>query len=192
MGYGSKSTDIKESAKMGVGIHENVTVTSVVAQTIEYKNGDSGDVLDITFTKDKGLASEEDFMLRTFNPESGNETYLEKNKEHAGALVTYIASKVTGEESEIPDTVDSWKSFTKAAIKLIPINDTTLSIKLVGNVYNGKANIQVTRYWGWLTRTDSGKKLKFSQNELGDNAQYEKHFAPASSTSSTEDDINPF
>ena len=173
MAYGSKSSDIKDSSNLGTGIHE-VVLAEAKAQTVTTAKGDF-EVLDYVFKNING----DQFQYRIFNPETS--TKVEKAEKDASDKVVYIASKVSGKEKELP-AVESWNEFTETAISLLPkdYNKVPLSIKLIGNVYNGKANVQTNNLYnggwiggGWLERKDSGKVLVLSVQDKKSIAEYE-------------------
>jgi hypothetical protein len=187
--YGAKSNSIQESVQaMSIDIHK-AKVVEAKAFTTEPKNegGKTFDVLDIVFKN----PAQEEFKIRCFSPENDEDkTRATKSAEYYSKLVVYIASKLKGEEVELPK-VKSWAEFTAAAVELLSgQDDVPLWLKLTGNVWNGKANVQVTRYFGWLERVDSGKKPKYSQNEVKGNAEYTAQLTGVASDDA--DDDAPF
>lgn len=193
MAYGAKSSDIKEGSYLSYGEYENgrIALVDVDPAKKRVKGEETDDVCDVIFTHKGGK-----FQLRTFNPDTGtDEVKKEKNSEYASKLFAYIAKKLTGKEQEVPTTISSFEELTvwfletigpKEVYSKVPVN-----FKLVGNEYNGKANIQVTKYFGWLERVDSEKKPKFSPNEIASNNAYDKFLrekTPKTKTSESSDD----
>lgn len=183
--YGAKSSNIAESSNpMSIDVHK-AKVTEAKAFTTEAnKKGDTYDVLDIHFAN----AAQETFKIRCFNPDSDDDKNRKaKNAEYYSKLVVYIASKLHGEEVELPK-VKSWEEFCAASCELLNgHDDVPCWLKLTGNVWNGKSNIQITRYFGWLERVDSGKQPKYSQNESKGNAEYEASLSGAPAAAGADD-----
>ncbi len=172
-GYGAKSSDINEKSYLGYGEHSGVHITDISAGVKKrQKSEETDDVCDVTFT---GLQGQ--FQLRMFNPDvDTDEERKAKNQEYISKLMSYILKKLKNKDIDVP-AVGSWKELTdwfiSQAGQKADYNKVSLELKLVGNVYNDKANVQVTRYFGWLERTDSGKKVKFSANEIASNNAYD-------------------
>jgi hypothetical protein len=185
MAYGSKSGDIKESSVMGLLKNEsgdyiphvNLEIVELKAHTTEAKNeGDKTyQVFDIIYKNPQG----ETYTQRLFNPEEGDVSKQEKNEKTVSDTVTYIAKKVQNKDVELDGSkIKSWDDFTKEATAMIApfMKGVKLALKLVGNVYNNKARLGTTAYFGWLERMDSGKYPKYSPNEVESNVEYENYF----------------
>ncbi len=191
MAYGSKSSDIKETSYLSHGIHKVRIVDISAGLKKRAKSEEEDDVCDVIF---KGVQGE--FKLRVFNPDTDeDETRKEKNQKYTSDLFAYLGRKITGNEVEIPSTISSWKELTDFFIKLVGTKDVyskiPFLIKLVGNDYNGKQNITVTRYFGWLEKEKEGGKVPtFSATEIASNTAYDnaiaKKSAPAPEASGEE------
>jgi hypothetical protein len=170
MGYGGKSNEIKEISYMSHGVHENVYIKEIKAHVEKSKDGSAEyDVIDIIFAGATG-----DFKLRVFNPDNSKPEDLDKNQKYASDVLLYIASKLSNSDKEITGVTNwaSLKSWFKANLPQA-YSSVKLALKLTGNVYNGKANIQVTRYFGWLDRMDSPKRPIMSASEIKGNLEYD-------------------
>lgn len=170
----TKSSEIADVQYLSHGEHSNVRVTDISAGLKKRKNSEEeDDVCDVLFRSIQGQ-----YQLRVFNPDNDeDEDRREKNQEYIPKLFAYILKKLKNKEIEVP-AVNSFKElcdwFIKEAGDPKEYSKVSLELKLVGNVYNGKATVGVTRYFGWLERSDSGKKVKFSANEISANATYDK------------------
>jgi len=195
--FNQKSADIAESsAPMSPGVHE-VWVTNVKAHTTKPKEegGTTYNVIDIEVKNSK----KESNLIRLFDP-TKIEDEEKKGKEikFAGKVITAFASKTQGEDIEL--SAKDWKELGKWAVKNIdPENKAKLLIKLIGNVWEGKARVGITRYDGWLKRADSGESIKLSKNENTKNVEWTEFVTgikagnSASNTSFVEDnDDLPF
>lgn len=114
------------------------------------------------------------FTIRLFNPdEDSDEKRKEKNQEYYSNLISYILKKIKNVEVIVP-SVSSFEELKNWTIAQLGNGYSTvpLIIKIIGNVYNNKANIQITKYFGWLERKDSGKLPSFSFNEEQGNKEY--------------------
>ncbi len=185
--YGSKSSDIKESPNyLGHGVNENLAIVDVSAGLKKRQKGEEeDDVCDVLFKSAAGQ-----FQLRVFNPDKGDDAEkVAKNQKYTSDLFAYLGRKITGKDVEIPSTISSFKELTDYFIKLIGPKEgyskLRFALKLVGNVYNGKANIQVTRYFGWLERMDSAKKPVSSPSEIAKNNEYDAFIANKTPNTST-------
>lgn len=172
MGYGSKSSDIKDTAYLSHGVHEVYLIDIYAGIKKRAKGEETDDVCDIMF---KGIQGE--FKIRAFNPDNDEDLERkEKNQKYNSDLFAYIGKRITGKEVEIPSTINSWKELTDFFIKLMGPKEgyskIPLLIKLVGNDYNGKQNIVVTRYFGWLEKK-GGKVPTFSPAEIAANNKYD-------------------
>jgi len=191
MGYGSKSSDIREGASLGHGVHKKVNLVEVKKHITEPKKGaDAGyDVLDYIFKNKKG----DQYVYRIFNPEGGDdETKVAKAQKDASDKVVYIASKISNKEVELNgDKINSWDDFTTEAIALLPegFEKIDLDIKLVGSVYQGKANVGAPNIYqggwiggGWIKRSDSKDELTLSEQDKKSIAQYEETIKKSSNS----------
>lgn len=90
--------------------------------------------------------------------------------------ILYIVGKITGQDKNVQG--ETWKDFTdKVVSELKPYVENKskrpeLYLKLIGNVYNGRANLQIPGYKGFLERKDSGKMPTVSQKEQERNKEY--------------------
>jgi hypothetical protein len=173
MQFGGSSNEIKELSPLKPGIYKNIVLAKVEALTTEGKDGKPGyEVLDFYF---EGIGF--NFLKRIFNPLKGeDQEKVGKAAKNASAIVLYIASKILNRDVNLP-SVSTWDEFTTASIGLFKqgFNKELLQMKLVGNVYNGKARVDTTYYFGWLKRMDEGVELEFSKQEKEENAKWEAH-----------------
>lgn len=178
MAYGAKSSDISEVSYLGYGEHGNIRIADISAGLKKRKNSETeDDVCDVVFKNAQGQ-----YQQRMFNPDNdADAARKEKNQEYYSKLMAYILKKLKGKDIEVPSTINNWKELTdwfiKEAGQKAEYSKVLLQLKLVGNVYDGKANVVTTRYFGWLERMDSEKKIKFSANELQSNAEYDRFMA---------------
>lgn len=168
-GYGANSKDIKDVSYLGIGIHD-ATLSKVSIDPFTDKSEKVWDVIDFTFKGSQG-----EFTIRSFNPDDDTDDEKKgKNQVYISNLIAYILKKIKNAEVEVPSTLSSFTELKNWAIAQLGTNymNIPLVIKLVGNVYNGKANVQVTKYFGWLERKDSGKLPIFSKGEEAKNLEY--------------------
>lgn len=189
-GYGSKSENLRESSSLGVGIHSNVALKEVKAHTTEPKKegADTYEVLDFTFKNAKG----DQYTYRVFNPEKGDALKIEQNAKDAADKVVYILAKLSGKPVEIPDTIESWEEFCAFVKDALPkdYDKIALEIKLIGNVYNGRANVQAPNIYkggfiggGWIRKMSDADKLTLSDVDKKSIATYEDHLKKGASVS---------
>lgn len=184
MGYGSNEKALNEVSPLGVGIHNDVEIESITAFTTEAKQvgGSTYDVLDINFKSSEGKT----FKKRLFSPEKDtNAARKSKDEEYVSNLVAYIATKVNGEPKVVDGSkIDGWDSFTKEAISLIgDYSGKKFQFKLVGSIYQGKPQLDITQYMGWLEPMDSTKRLEFSPSELKGNLDYNQFYSTPTTSS---------
>lgn len=174
--YGSNEKALVEVSPMSVGIHNDVEITKIEAVEIVNKVGKKFNLLDFTFENAKG----ETHLHRLFNPDTETDPN-KKAKKQVGVsnFVAYIATKVNGKPCIFSgEGVESWEDFTTAAIELIGDGylGKKFQVKLLGNVYKGKASIVIPNYTGWIEPQESEKRLKFSPSEKKGNLEYKAFY----------------
>lgn len=187
--FKSSKEGIQEgNVSMSPGIHDNVHLTGIKAHTHKDKKDREWQVLDITFKN----AKKEIHTHRIFNPAQGDQAKLEDNATTIANQLSYIATKLQGKDAEVE--AESWEDLCNWAIENIPTNKVPLKVKLLGNVYNGQANVQITKYTGWLKTMASGETIRFSKKENEANAAYFAFMKPAVSNgvAPTKPDDLPF
>lgn len=87
--------------------------------------------------------------------------------------IAYFAKKFAAEEDVMAIKGQNWRDYCSKMIQLLNahnVKGAEATIKVIGNVYNGKARVQSPKYPGWIS-TD-GKPLVFSKKEMEANAEY--------------------
>jgi len=193
--FKADSREIQQSSvPMSPGVHK-IWVSSVKAHKTEPREegGESYDVIDIELMN----SAKETNKIRLFNPmNTSDEAIREREATYAAKVIVTFANKIQNKDIEL--NVSSWEELGKFAEKNIDVKaKVPLLIKLIGNVYNGKARVGITRYDGWLKRFDSGESIKLSQNENKSNAEWDAFVNGAkpssgAATSTEKDDDLPF
>lgn len=90
--------------------------------------------------------------------------------------IGYIMKYFMKEEDVLISNVNSWAEFVDVVVKRFEKNGSYSSVpvrlKVVGNVYNGNANVQIPNYKGFLQGEDSMSAISFSNNEMKANREY--------------------
>jgi hypothetical protein len=171
-----KENTVDSAGYMSPGIHDNIHIVEVKGHEIEAKSGAKYNVLDIVFQN----AVKEQHNHRMFNPADGDEAKREDNEERIASQLAYIAGKMQGKEMEVD--VEDWDGLCAWAVENIPTNKIALRIKLLGNVYNDNARVQISSYPGWLKTMASKEPVKFSRKEAESNQEYWAKMNPSASS----------
>lgn len=87
--------------------------------------------------------------------------------------IGYFAMKFAPEEEVLGVNGSNWRDYCSKIIQLLNKHEVIgaeVNIKVVGNVYNGKARVATPMYPGWIY---VGEELpSFSKSELESNAEY--------------------
>lgn len=87
--------------------------------------------------------------------------------------IAYFVAKFAPEEEVLAVEGTNWRDYCSKMIQLLNKYNaigTEANIKVIGNVYNGKASVQTPKYPGWIY-TD-GSMPAFSKSELAANREY--------------------
>jgi len=155
------------------GVHKGVKLVSVSNDSYTTNNDKYlENPLQLEFYK-----KEDETIYRHMHMELQPRESDEKSKtDNKVDRILYIVGKITQDNKEI--TGDTWEEFTSNVVKeLEPFvnekeNRPELFLKLVGNVYNGRANLQIPGYKGFLERVDSGSMPTVSKSEDQKNQEY--------------------
>lgn len=88
--------------------------------------------------------------------------------------IAYIAGRIVPEEKVLGIQATTWVDYCKAVINLLEdhaYSSRNLVIKVLGNVWQGKARVKFPGYNSFVT-TEDGKPLTWSANELKQNQEY--------------------
>src|SRR5690625_77850 len=88
--------------------------------------------------------------------------------------IAYMTSTIVPEEKIQAIEAPNWKAYCHAIIELLQSHGYTqrqLEIKVLGNVYNGKARVRFPGYNSFI-KGEGGKPLTLSPREREENAKY--------------------
>lgn len=182
MAYGSNENALKESAPLGVGIHQDVSLVEIKAfKTEPNGQGKVYDVIDFKFENPVGKSH----TIRQFDPAGSAPDKVAKNQTKVSNFVAYVATKVKGVDTILSgDGIKTWEDFTKKAIELIgDPKEVKFQLKLNGNVYNGRASVVISNFGGWLERQESKLRLEFTPSEKQGNNEYDAFYSAPAKTS---------
>lgn len=182
MKFGTSKAEIQDSGNasyLSMPYLGEARLTSVVVEDIESKSGDLfPDVLkfqfkvlgeDVVGNDVKGQIVEK----AEFPPREDDDQKKITNKT---GRIGYIMKYFMPEEDVLINNANSWREFVDIVIKRFEKNsgyvDIPVKLKVVGNVYNGKANVQIPNYKGFLQGESSDSAITFSKNELSANREY--------------------
>lgn len=87
--------------------------------------------------------------------------------------IGYFAQKFAPKEEVMAVKGANWRDYCSKMIQLLrshSVEGADANIKVIGNVYNGKARVQSPKYPGWIS-TD-GSPLVFSNKEIEANKEF--------------------
>lgn len=107
--------------------------------------------------------------------------------QNAIGRIAYFAAKFVPEEEVLAVEGQNWRDYCSKIMQLLQKHEVTgkgANIKVIGNVYNGKARVGSPKYAGWIY-TD-GTMPSFSNKELEANREYieAKNAAPSEAAAS--------
>lgn len=182
MKFGTSKAEIQDSGNasyLSMPYLGEARLASVFVEDIESKSGDVfPDVLkfqfkvlgeDVQGNDVKGQIVEK----AEFPPREDDDQKKITNKT---GRIGYIMKYFMPEEDVLINNVSSWREFADVVVKRFEKNsgyvDVPVKLKVVGNVYNGNANVQIPNYKGFLQGKDSESAITFSKNELSANREY--------------------
>lgn len=182
MKFGTSKEEIQDSGNasyLSMPYLGEARLSSVVVEDIESKSGDLyPDVLkfqfkvlgeDVAGNDVKGQIVEK----AEFPPRDDDDQKKITNKT---GRIGYIMKYFMPEEDVLINNVSSWREFADVVVKRFEKNsgysDVPVKLKVVGNVYNGNANVQIPNYKGFLQGEQSDSAITFSKNELAANREY--------------------
>lgn len=171
-------------ASLEPGIYENVTLKEVKAERTTKGDGTEGkNILTFLFSTPKGEHQHTEYEV------DPTDAKADSKMKNLSKRVGHIMTKFVAEEVVKGITASSFQEYaTKVAQILNPIAPSVkdLEIKIVGNVYNGKATSNFPGYVPFISRKSgaSYKRLQFSANENSQNKEY-TNFSSASPDNDT-------
>lgn len=159
-------------ASLEPGIYENVSLKEVKVEKTTKADGSEGkNILTFLFSTSKGDHQHTEYEV------DPTDIKAVSKMQNLSKRVGHIMTKFVSEEVVKGIIANSFVEYaTKVAQILNPVVNSVkdLEIKVVGNVYNGKATSGFPGYVPFISRKSSPsyKRLQFTANENGQNKQY--------------------
>lgn len=127
----------------------------------------------IFFTLKDSEGNEYQFSHMEFAPREDEDETKIQNK--ANRLL-HLVKEITGRNMKFNDEewTDAIEKVKKALDQYCGKNSPELCVKILGNVYNGKARLQIPGYLPFIKRKEESDRLFISKNEKKKNEEYLK------------------
>lgn len=169
---------------------KDVLVFQFVATDDEKFKGEDAEYDEVAFRKIEWPPRDRDLE----EPEGGGDSPFQ----NAVKRVVYISKYFLGEETalkvadfEAADPHEWWSKFRDrviSAFKEVDYSEKPIRFKVVGNVYQGNARLQMPRYLGFISDENSDEPTSFNDGEKQDNREYISAVSETPDSSDTFDD----
>lgn len=153
---------------------KKVLVFQFVGTDDEKFMGEDKEYDELAFRKVEWPPREQDLE----EPEGGGDSPFQ----NAVKRIVYIAKYFLGEETaikladfEAPTADDYWEKLRARVISAfedVNYSEKPIRFKLVGNVYQGNARLQMPRYLGFMSDENSEEPVSFNDGEKQDNREF--------------------